>query len=608
MSRSALAPLAVVAPILAACVVLVAGRRAPRLVIDVLATATAAGVAATTGFLAASTLGGRAVTWSGGWSPVGGRSVGVVLVADPLGAGLACLAGLLTAVAMLYSWRYLASLQAHYHTLVLLFLAGLVGFALTGDLFNMFVFFELMGAAAYALTALRIEEPDSVQGGLTFAVINSLGAYLSLMGVGLIYARTGELGLARIGRALGGQRADALVIVAFVLVVTGFLVKAAVAPMHFWLADAHAVAPAPICVLMSGVMVELGVYAVARVYTTAFAGVLPGGVLRTALLVPGLLTVTVGSGMCLIQRHIKRLLAYSTIAHTGLFVVAFAVLTPGSVAGAALYVLGHAGIKGALFLVTGLLLDRFGSVDERDLFGRGSRRDPGGWFFLAGGVALAGAPPLGPGIGKAVAEDAAGRAGYPWLVAAFVVGSAVTGGAVLRAGLRVFLGLGHPPQPPASETQGSGEQPETPSLVRAVPRTMLAAIVLLLLAGALPGVVPPLWVAAGRAARMFLDRTGYAGQTLDAAPPTPVAPLPGLGWTTTGVVLGLVSVTLAVAVALLGVYRPRRAGWRGPVRSPAPVELLHRLHSGHVGDYVAWLFLGVAVVGALIAVPLLAGR
>ena len=138
------------------------------------------------------------------------------------------------------------------------------GFALTGDLFNAFVFFELMGVVAYALTGYRVEEARAVQGALVFGVVNSLGAYTTLLGIGLLYARTGELGLAQIGSALdahpGGP--DALVIAAFVLVVTGLLVKAAAVPFHFWLADAHAVAPTPVCMLLSGVMVELGVYGI----------------------------------------------------------------------------------------------------------------------------------------------------------------------------------------------------------------------------------------------------------------------------------------------------------------------------------------------------------
>src|SRR6185437_2075898 len=119
-------------------------------------------------------------------------------------------------VAFLYSVRYLDSVEAHYHCLMLLFLAGMVGFALTGDLFDMFVFFELMGAAAYALTGFKVEDASALQGALNFGIINSLGAYFSLTGVGILYARTGQLQLPLLAKAVDQRRASALVVLAFV--------------------------------------------------------------------------------------------------------------------------------------------------------------------------------------------------------------------------------------------------------------------------------------------------------------------------------------------------------------------------------------------------------
>ncbi|MBO0840807.1 MAG: NADH dehydrogenase, partial [Sciscionella sp.] len=312
-------------------VLIVAGRHFHRRAVDVLAIGFALAGVTIAAVLVAATAGGRVVDWVGGWRPRPGLTVGIVLVVDRVGATAVLLLTVLLGCALLFGWRYFDDVHAHYPALLLLFSAGLAGFLLTGDLFDMFVFFELMGAAGYALAGFKIEEPQSVQGGLTFAVLNSLGAYLGLVGIALVYARTGALGLAQIGTALAGKGTDPLLLTSFTLIVTGWLVKAAVLPFHFWLADAHAVAPTPVCVLFSGIMAPSGVYAVGRVYWVAFHGVLPDGAVHRALLVLGAATATLGALMCFTQRHIKRLLAYSTIAHIGLFVLGVAALNAAGV-------------------------------------------------------------------------------------------------------------------------------------------------------------------------------------------------------------------------------------------------------------------------------------
>ena len=169
-----------------------------------------------------------------------------------------------------------------------------------------------MSVSAYALTAYKIEEEPALMGAFNFAISNSVGAFSVLAGIGLLYGRTGTLNMAQIGQALASHPADGLVIVSLTLITCGLGVKAVLVPFQFWLADAHAVAPSPVCVLFSGVMVELALYGIARIYWTVFVGAVGdrAPAVREVWIALGVLTLLAGAVMCFAERHLKRLLAF----------------------------------------------------------------------------------------------------------------------------------------------------------------------------------------------------------------------------------------------------------------------------------------------------------
>ena len=493
---SHLSALPVVIPFLVAPVLVSVGTVVPRWCEDATAVVVALSAVTICLLLAVHAASEPFAYWMGGWRPEHGVAIGIAFSIDPLGAGMAAFAGVMVLAALVYSLRYFDAVGGLFHGLMLLFLAGMVGFCLTGDLFDLVVFFELMSTVAYALTAYRIEERAPIQGAINFAITNSIGGYAMFIAVAMLYARTGELNMAQIGAVLDGHHADALVIVAMVLLLLGFLTKAAAVPLHFWLADAHAVAPVPVCVLFSGVMVELGIYAVARVYWVMFAGAMAPHTdpLRAILVALGATTAVLGAVMCVLQRHIKRLLAFSTIGHVGMFVCGVGLLGAKALAGVAVFIVGHGLTKAALFMICGILLHRFRTVDEYDLHGRGREVPVAGVLFVAGGILLAAPPPFTEFQGKALIEGSASEVGYGWLLAVFAIVSALTAGAVLRVAGRVFYGWGPSEGPDPRQARAAHERVDetredrdfTPPLMLVVPGVLLTAGVVV---GLVPGAV-----------------------------------------------------------------------------------------------------------------------
>jgi multicomponent Na+:H+ antiporter subunit D len=578
-----------------------------RRVADLVAVGVSASVAVMLAFLVVRTYGADSAYWFAGFRPSGGIVIGIDFEAGPLSAGLACLGAVLMTASLVFSWRYFPQAGGYFHVLMLTFLAGMTGFCLTGDVFDLFVWFELMGVSAYALTAYRPEERGPIQGALNFAITNSVGAYLSLTGIALIYGRTGALNMAQIAAYVNRHPPSGLVVIAFLLIITGLLVKGAIVPFHFWLADAHAVAPTPVCVLFSGVMVELGLYGIARMYWSVFGTALGHRQQISHLfLALGAATAVVGALFAFRERHIKRLLAFSTISHAGMFLAGFALLTPLGLAGTALYVAGHAFVKGALFLCVGIVLHRLHSVNETWLHGRGRRLPVTGVIFTAAALGLADLPPFGTFLGKGWIEDSAAA---PWLTAILLVCGILVGGAVLRVAGGVFYGLGDPPgEDPRMAAEANEETGETDEARQRTPLSMLvpaAALAALGLAAGVAAMVPKVAAGLVAAAARFQDQPAYIATVLTGARVTravPLHPAAPADVTVASVVTALCSVLGAAALALTALYWRRLPLLRRGYEPGAGLTVaVRRFQSGVINDYITWLIAGVATLGGLLA-------
>jgi multicomponent Na+:H+ antiporter subunit D len=610
-----LLPLCVVVPLLVAATITALGwlLRPRRRVLDAIAILTCAAVAAMLGVIMRQASGSELIYWFAGFRPHRGVAIGIDFAAGPISTGLACLAAVLVMAAMIFSWRYFEQVSTYYHALMLTFLAGMVGFCLTGDIFDLFVWFELMGVSAYALTAYRPEERGSLQGALNFAITNSVGAYLSLSGIALVYGRTGALNMAQIGVELARHPPDGLVVVGFVLIMAGLLIKSAIVPFHFWLADAHAVAPTPVCVLFSGVMVELGLYGIARVYWSMFGQALGHrAAVSTTLAAFGLLTAVVGALFCMRERHIKRLLAFSTISHAGLFLTGIALLTPLGLAGAAVYVIGHALVKAALFLCVGIVLHRLGSVNETRLHGLGRSLPATGVIFTVAAFGLADLPLFATSLGKGWIEDSSSVLDKGAVTTLFVLSSVLVGGAVLRVAGGVFYGLGDPPsESPQMARQSEEETSETPEAKGRTPLSMIVPAAVLAAAAVVVGVLPHLDDAVEAAAVRFQDESAYNAAVLSGlsrvhiSHPLASYPVTAAGVTFSSVLTAVGSVIASVLLALAALYWRRLPLLRrGLEPGSGLVRLVESFQSGVVNDYVAWAVVGLACFGGALALAI----
>jgi len=325
----------------------------------------------------------------GGWKP----PFGIVLVLDSLSLLVLVCVSVVSFACSLYSISYMDQFTSKwkFYTLFMLMITGLNGVTVTGDVFNMYVFFEIAAIASYALVAFGTEH-EELEAAFKYMVVGSVASMAILLSIALLYGGLGTLNLADLSRKIAGAGDPRLLAFAGALFLTGFAVKAALVPFHSWLPDAHPSAPAPISAMLSGVFIKvLGVYAISRIFFNVF-GVKP--VYLNLLLFFGFASLVIAAFLALKQSDMKRLLAYSTISQIGYIALGLGTGTPLGIMGALFHILSHSTGKALLFLTSGSLVYSAQTRNLQEMGGLEERMPVTATSFTVGALSIAGVPPF----------------------------------------------------------------------------------------------------------------------------------------------------------------------------------------------------------------------
>ncbi|MFN3891904.1 MAG: monovalent cation/H+ antiporter subunit D [Beijerinckiaceae bacterium] len=440
---------------------------------------------------------------------------GIVIVLDRLSATMILLTATLALLVSIYAVGGWDLRGRHFHALFQFQLMGINGAFLTGDLFNLFVFFEVMLIASYGLL-LHSGGPRRITAGFQYVAINLVGSALFLVAVSLMYNVTGTLNMADLYGKVQSVAPEnaALLKVAALLLFLVFAIKAALAPLHWWLPTAYSAASAPAAALFA-VMTKVGAYCIIRVYTLAFgpdAGSL-ANIVEPWIMPAALATLAIGSIGVLASRSLAALIVFAVVWSTGSLLCVFGAFNERALSAALYYAVHSTFAAAALFLVIDLIASR------RAAGGRLQACAPivqatslGAAFFLAA-MAMTGMPPLSGFIGKLMVLDATRDApGGAWIWVLLLGSSLVVIAAFARAGSLVFW---------RAEEEGASRD-----LMRAPPRaavTFIAAFGLLAMTGVLAIAGGPVSREFNLTAAQVLDRNGYVRAVLGPAAPLRVA-------------------------------------------------------------------------------------
>ena len=378
---------------------------------------------------------------------------------DALSAFMVAIITFLGAIASLYAVGYIRaefdgehlSRVRLFFTLFHLFISTMLVAVTTDNLGVMWIAVEGTTLATVFLVNLR-QTRTSIEAAYKYLILSSVGIALAFIGTALVYyAGAAKAGAISVNwsalRAAAGSLNSEVVRLAFVFIVVGYGTKAGLAPMHTWLPDAHSEAPAPISALMSGVLLNVGLYAMIRFKTVVDAAVGPEFAARL-LIGLGLFSVLVAAVFLVRQRNYKRMLAYSSVEHIGIICLGLGFGGYWGLLGALLHMVNHALSKSLLFILSGNILLKYHSAEIREVRGLLHAAPWTGGLFLAGTFALIGLPPFAPFISEFIIFRA-GFENHPWAAATGVILLVVIFGGMLASVNQMLYG-----EPPANRSRG----------------------------------------------------------------------------------------------------------------------------------------------------------
>ncbi len=427
----------------------------------------------------------------GGWEP----PWGIELVVDPLSAFMCLTISLVSLFAVIYSKNYIGrelpgGKTTSYYTLILLLIGGMLGAVVTGDLFNLFVLTEIFSVAAYALVCIG-RKRGSLIASYRYLILASIGTSLILLGTGYLYVVTGTLNMADLAARLPALYDSWVVIGAMAFLVVGFGIKTALFPLHTWLPDAHSIAPAPISVILSALVIKVGAYSIIRVLFSIFGvefitGPIPIASVLTWVAAVGIL---MGSLFAISQTDIKRMLAYSSVAHIGYVVMGVGLAMEIGMTGGILHIFNHALAKGCLFFCAGAVIYQTGIRSIDDFRGLGSKMPVTMAAFTLAAASMVGIPPTAGFMSKLYLALGTLEAGAWVFLIVILVGSFLTAVFYLRVINLIYFGESRVKSQESRVGVGDSRL-QTPDsrLFREVPLTMLIPIIILALGCTLFGI------------------------------------------------------------------------------------------------------------------------